>query len=156
MRSEDSTSLRQEAAPTLLCLTLALFCDAGLFSATQTEAVQSLARAGLRNPVRINVAVAGAPSAGAKGADAGGGGGQKTPSELSIRYLVCDMDQKLPYLMRFLQVQPSDPSFDQSLIIFTPPSKACQPHAKLAHDLIGVCKALVQRQPARKALEPAV
>lgn len=29
----------------------------GLFSATQTEAVQSLARAGLRNPVRVNVAV---------------------------------------------------------------------------------------------------
>lgn len=31
---------------------------AGLFSATQTEAVQALARAGLRNPVRVNVAVA--------------------------------------------------------------------------------------------------
>jgi ATP-dependent RNA helicase DDX55/SPB4 len=30
----------------------------GLFSATQTEAVQALARAGLRNPVRVNVAVA--------------------------------------------------------------------------------------------------
>lgn len=30
---------------------------AGLFSATQTEAVKALARAGLRNPFRINVAV---------------------------------------------------------------------------------------------------
>lgn len=30
---------------------------AGLFSATQTEAVEALARAGLRNPVRVNVAV---------------------------------------------------------------------------------------------------
>ena len=29
----------------------------GLFSATQTEAVQALTRAGLRNPVRVNVAV---------------------------------------------------------------------------------------------------
>ena len=29
----------------------------GLFSATQTEAVEALARAGLRNPVRVNVAV---------------------------------------------------------------------------------------------------
>jgi len=29
----------------------------GLFSATQTEAVEMLARAGLRNPVRVNVAV---------------------------------------------------------------------------------------------------
>ena len=30
---------------------------AGLFSATQTEAVQALARAGLRNPVRVKVDV---------------------------------------------------------------------------------------------------
>ena len=29
----------------------------GLFSATQTEAVEALARAGLRNPVRVNVTV---------------------------------------------------------------------------------------------------
>eukprot|EP00955_Chlamydomonas_euryale_P085635 364125-Chlamydomonas_euryale.AAC.7 len=34
----------------------------GLFSATQTEAVEALARAGLRNPVRINVAVTAAPA----------------------------------------------------------------------------------------------
>lgn len=33
------------------------FATAGLFSATQTEAVEALARAGLRNPVRVNVAV---------------------------------------------------------------------------------------------------
>lgn len=33
----------------------------GLFSATQTEAVQALARAGLRNPVRVNVAVSAMP-----------------------------------------------------------------------------------------------
>ena len=65
--------------------------------------MQALARAGLRNPVRINVAVAGAPRTADGGADAGGG--QKTPSELSIRYLVCDMEQKLPYLVRFLQVK---------------------------------------------------
>ena len=79
--------------------------DAGLFSATQTEAVQALARAGLRNPVRINVAVAGAPVGG--GGPNSAAGGQKTPSELSIRYLVCDMEQKLPYLLHFLQVQPT-------------------------------------------------
>ena len=74
---------------------------AGLFSATQTEAVQALARAGLRNPVRINVAVAGAPAE-AGGADAGGG--QKTPSRLTIHYMVCAVEQKLPHLMQFLQV----------------------------------------------------
>ena len=63
--------------------------------------------------MRINVAVAGAPSAGGKGGD-GGGGGQKTPSELSIRYLVCDTEQKLPYLVRFLKVQPFDPTISVS------------------------------------------
>ena len=75
---------------------------AGLFSATQTEAVQALARAGLRNPVRINVAVAGTP---ARGTGAEAAGGQKTPSRLSIQYLVCDVEQKLPYLVHFLQVR---------------------------------------------------
>ncbi|GLC71280.1 hypothetical protein PLESTF_001098500 [Pleodorina starrii] len=48
----------------------------GLFSATQTEAVQELARAGLRNPVRINVAVSAAAAAAAAGG--GGGGGSQT------------------------------------------------------------------------------
>lgn len=42
----------------LYTIHLRLFrCAAGLFSATQTEAVEALARAGLRNPVRVNVAV---------------------------------------------------------------------------------------------------
>jgi superfamily II DNA/RNA helicase len=77
---------------------------AGLFSATQTEAVQALARAGLRNPVRINVAVAGAPAE-AAGADAGVG--QKTPSRLTIQYMVCGLEQKLPHLVHFLQVAPA-------------------------------------------------
>ena len=76
---------------------------AGLFSATQTEAVQALARAGLRNPVRINVAVAGVPT---ETVGAGAGVGQKTPSGLSIQYTVCGVEHKLPLLLHFLQVPP--------------------------------------------------
>ena len=75
----------------------------GLFSATQTEAVQALARAGLRNPVRVNVAVSAAqppPPANKRKREEGGGeaegggkpaspaaasgGEQKTPSALRI------------------------------------------------------------------------
>lgn len=91
---------------------------AGLFSATQTEAVESLARAGLRNPVRVNVAVTLARPAG--GAKQGGGGGgereqgapepapdmvQRTPSTLRIQYAVGEATSKLPRLVAFLQVR---------------------------------------------------
>lgn len=99
---------------------------AGLFSATQTEAVGALARAGLRNPVRVNVAVtqpAAPGAAAANGLDTGGGGsdsepaeadgagaaaaaggGQRTPSSLDIAYLVCASTEKLGQLVAFLQV----------------------------------------------------
>lgn len=105
----------------------------GLFSATQTEAVQALARAGLRNPVRVNVAVSAAPppagtskkgaagkaaasgAAAAAAAAAGAGGGaaaavdsqQRTPSSLSITYLTCESHQKFAQLVKFLQVGPA-------------------------------------------------
>lgn len=49
----------------------------GLFSATQTEAVEELARAGLRNPVRVEVKVTGSRQ--------GGQGELKTPASLSIK-----------------------------------------------------------------------
>ncbi|GAX83788.1 hypothetical protein CEUSTIGMA_g11213.t1 [Chlamydomonas eustigma] len=77
----------------------------GLFSATQTEAVEALARAGLRNPVRVNVAVtsanrqAGAGLSSTSGADVM----QKTPTGLNIQYVVCEADQKLQELVLFLQ-----------------------------------------------------
>ncbi|EFJ40203.1 hypothetical protein VOLCADRAFT_108284 [Volvox carteri f. nagariensis] len=107
----------------------------GLFSATQTEAVQELARAGLRNPVLVNVAVTavaaaaaaaapqGAAGSGKKAkvgaaggevegleeaAAAGGGDGavglQKTPNSLSIQYVMCEADEKIPQLVRFLRL----------------------------------------------------
>ncbi|GIL48809.1 hypothetical protein Vafri_5230, partial [Volvox africanus] len=120
----------------------------GLFSATQTEAVQELARAGLRNPVRVNVAInvaavpapapatqppqqqqqpslllgkkrkgkgedtAGAATtaqvelpAGPEGA-AGGSevASQKTPNSLSIQYVICEADEKITQLVRFLRL----------------------------------------------------
>lgn len=94
---------------------------AGLFSATQTEAVQALARAGLRNQIRVNVAVE--PVASSSGREHGQGqpapGGlgspterrkgamqdQKTPSGLQASYLVCQSDQKLAQLLHFLKVR---------------------------------------------------
>lgn len=87
----------------------------GLFSATQTEAVEALMRAGLRNPVRVAVAVtaaAGAPGGAADGAAGGGGGkaagggaaegpgGQATPSTLALQYVTCEVDEKMGQLVR--------------------------------------------------------
>jgi ATP-dependent RNA helicase DDX55/SPB4 len=92
----------------------------GLFSATQTEAVEALARAGLRNPVRVAVAVTGG---------GGGGGGdddasheqqhehpnndakesqqqhqQKTPASLALSYTVVPSSaHKLPQLLAELR-----------------------------------------------------
>ncbi|KAL4439662.1 hypothetical protein ABPG75_002663 [Micractinium tetrahymenae] len=62
----------------------------GLFSATQTEAVDALARAGLRNPVRVNVAVALASLHGV------------------MEYILCDATQKLPQLVAFLEGHKAD------------------------------------------------
>ncbi len=97
---DDATAVRFE----LSCCPAAC---AGLFSATQTEAVEALARAGLRNPVRVNVAVSqpAVPSAADGGAGAGGQSqGQKTPSSLDIQYLVCEGTEKLAQLVTFLLV----------------------------------------------------
>ena len=82
---------------------------AGLFSATQTEAVVQLARAGLRNAVRIKVAVM--PSAQQQHDSKRAGKqddkstpAQRTPSSLEIQYQICDHVQKLQQLVHFIQV----------------------------------------------------
>ena len=72
---------------------------AGLFSATQTEAVEELARAGLRNPVRVKIAVRAASGA------ASGQPQQRTPLGLSISYQICNSTSKLAHLLQFLQAQ---------------------------------------------------
>ncbi|XP_029940971.1 ATP-dependent RNA helicase DDX55 [Salarias fasciatus] len=66
----------------------------GLFSATQTQELEKLVRAGLRNPVRITVKEKGLAAAAAA---------QKTPSRLSNCYMVCRSEDKFNNLVAFLR-----------------------------------------------------
>ncbi|KAL5732958.1 hypothetical protein ACOSQ2_032650 [Xanthoceras sorbifolium] len=72
----------------------------GLFSATQTEAVAELSKAGLRNPVRVEV------RAEAKSRDGSAHSQQltssKTPAGLHLEYLECEADKKSSQLVDFL------------------------------------------------------
>ncbi|XP_004635928.1 ATP-dependent RNA helicase DDX55 [Octodon degus] len=65
----------------------------GLFSATQTQEVENLVRAGLRNPVRISVKEKGVAASST----------QKTPSRLRNYYMVCKADEKFNQLIHFLR-----------------------------------------------------
>ncbi|XP_008055536.1 ATP-dependent RNA helicase DDX55 isoform X2 [Carlito syrichta] len=65
----------------------------GLFSATQTQEVENLVRAGLRNPVRVSVKEKGVAASST----------QKTPSRLENYYMVCKADEKFNQLVHFLQ-----------------------------------------------------
>ncbi|XP_072456768.1 ATP-dependent RNA helicase DDX55 isoform X2 [Notamacropus eugenii] len=65
----------------------------GLFSATQTQEVENLVRAGLRNPVRISVKEKGVAATST----------QKTPSRLQNYYMVCRADEKFNQLVHFLR-----------------------------------------------------
>ncbi|RUS20365.1 P-loop containing nucleoside triphosphate hydrolase protein [Endogone sp. FLAS-F59071] len=64
----------------------------GLFSATMTDALGELVRAGLRNPVRVVVKVE----------DLNGREEQRTPATLTIGYVVCEPDQKLGQVVRIV------------------------------------------------------
>ena len=89
--------------------------------------MEQLARAGLRNPVRVNVVTgvaAPAPAPAARvgavqatpadqepqpapaAAAAAAPGTQRTPASLVLQYMVCDSTQKLDVLAAFLQVGP--------------------------------------------------
>lgn len=63
----------------------------GLFSATQTQQVQALARAGLRNPIKVAVKVQAKSKA-----------LQSTPTSLEINYLIAEPAEKLGMLAAFL------------------------------------------------------
>ncbi|XP_032899765.1 ATP-dependent RNA helicase DDX55 isoform X2 [Amblyraja radiata] len=65
----------------------------GLFSATQTDEVESLVRAGLRNPVRITVKEKGLAAEST----------QKTPIRLHNYYTICRADEKFNQLVAFLR-----------------------------------------------------
>uniref|UniRef100_A0A1A7YH61 ATP-dependent RNA helicase n=1 Tax=Iconisemion striatum TaxID=60296 RepID=A0A1A7YH61_9TELE len=64
----------------------------GLFSATQTQELENLVRAGLRNPVRITVKEKGQAAT-----------TQKTPSRLSNYYIICRTEDKFNTLVAFLR-----------------------------------------------------
>uniref|UniRef100_A0A668W2E4 ATP-dependent RNA helicase n=2 Tax=Oreochromis aureus TaxID=47969 RepID=A0A668W2E4_OREAU len=66
----------------------------GLFSATQTQELEKLVRAGLRNPVRITVKEKGLAAAATA---------QKTPSRLSNYYTICRAEDKFNNLVAFLR-----------------------------------------------------
>ncbi|KAL7986697.1 hypothetical protein Chor_012980 [Crotalus horridus] len=65
----------------------------GLFSATQTQEVENLVRAGLRNPVRISVKEKGMAASNT----------QKTPTRLQNYYMTCKADEKFNQLVHFLR-----------------------------------------------------
>jgi ATP-dependent RNA helicase DDX55/SPB4 len=72
----------------------------GLFSATQTQAVEELAKAGLRNPVRVEVRAETKrmnDSAASKHPES-----SKIPSGLHIEYMECEADKKPSQLVDFL------------------------------------------------------
>ncbi|PON79120.1 DEAD-box ATP-dependent RNA helicase [Parasponia andersonii] len=71
----------------------------GLFSATQTEAVEELAKAGLRNPVRVEVR---AETKSLNGSVLSESVSSKTPSSLHLEYLVCEADKKSSQLVDLL------------------------------------------------------
>uniref|UniRef100_A0A8P4GBM0 ATP-dependent RNA helicase n=1 Tax=Dicentrarchus labrax TaxID=13489 RepID=A0A8P4GBM0_DICLA len=65
----------------------------GLFSATQTQELEKLVRAGLRNPVRITVKEKGVAATSS----------QKTPARLSNYYTICRSENKFNSLVTFLR-----------------------------------------------------
>ncbi|XP_056592641.1 ATP-dependent RNA helicase DDX55 [Triplophysa dalaica] len=65
----------------------------GLFSATQTQELEKLVRAGLRNPVRVTVKEKGVAESSV----------QKTPARLSNYYTVCRAEEKFNNLVAFLR-----------------------------------------------------
>ncbi|XP_070780429.1 ATP-dependent RNA helicase DDX55 [Enoplosus armatus] len=65
----------------------------GLFSATQTQELEKLVRAGLRNPVRITVKEKGVAASVV----------QKTPSRLSNYFTICRSENKFNNLVAFLR-----------------------------------------------------
>lgn len=71
----------------------------GLFSATQTEAVEELSKAGLRNPVRVEVR---AEAKQLSGSASGNSTSSKTPSGLHIEYLECEADKKSSQLVHLI------------------------------------------------------
>ncbi|RKP14812.1 P-loop containing nucleoside triphosphate hydrolase protein, partial [Piptocephalis cylindrospora] len=73
-----------------------------LFSATMTEALGELVRAGLRNPARVTVRVEGKKQE----EETGEGEGRKIPSALQIGYILCQPEEKLGQVCRLVEREP--------------------------------------------------
>jgi ATP-dependent RNA helicase DDX55/SPB4 len=92
----------------------------GLFSATQTKAVKMLGRAGLRNPVMVNVSVDATANNeknhvinNSKISVAVPSTQQATPSSLTNYYMVCPLDEKLSRLVEFIRQHR-----DEKIVVF--------------------------------------
>ncbi|KAI0526943.1 hypothetical protein KFK09_002537 [Dendrobium nobile] len=72
----------------------------GLFSATQTEAIEELSRAGLRNPVRVEVRTESMPMANLASSEELTS--TRTPFGLHMEYLLCEAEKKSSHLVEFL------------------------------------------------------
>ncbi|KAK3160424.1 hypothetical protein QOZ80_1BG0059270 [Eleusine coracana subsp. coracana] len=72
----------------------------GLFSATQTEAVDELAKAGMRNPVRVGVKAESKLTS--KDSSQSEHGPSKTPVGLRLEYMICEPSKKSSQLVGFL------------------------------------------------------
>ncbi|GJN05716.1 hypothetical protein PR202_ga23375 [Eleusine coracana subsp. coracana] len=72
----------------------------GLFSATQTEAVDELAKAGMRNPVRVGVKAEAKLMS--KDSSQSEHGPSKTPVGLRLEYMICEPSKKSSQLVDFL------------------------------------------------------
>ncbi|ONK62613.1 uncharacterized protein A4U43_C07F5970 [Asparagus officinalis] len=72
----------------------------GLFSATQTEAVEELSRAGLRNPVRVEVRTETRTLGNLESSQELAA--SKTPLGLHIEYVLCEAERKPSQLVEFL------------------------------------------------------
>ncbi|XP_021820085.1 DEAD-box ATP-dependent RNA helicase 18 [Prunus avium] len=103
----------------------------GLFSATQTEAVEELARAGLRNPVRVEVRAETKSNNSALSQQLAS---SKTPSGLAIEYLECEADKKPSQLVDLLVKNKSN----KTIVYFM--TCACVDYWGLVLPLIGPLK----------------
>ena len=79
----------------------------GLFSATQTDAVKSLARAGLRNPVRVQVSVEEKKNKEERN-------GTILPTTLQVRYKIVEQREKVGALVRFLLERQEEKSINNN------------------------------------------
>jgi ATP-dependent RNA helicase DDX55/SPB4 len=78
----------------------------GLFSATQTQEVRELARAGMRNPVTVAVKVK--HDASKLNSGSGQHSSQAIPTTLENKYVICKYEERPGHLATFLTQHPAD------------------------------------------------